>query len=393
VAGNLDPVAVAKQAANEALVAGTDVEQVADAFERVDGAIDAWQLNTVDEEEEGEESGGEGDAGADGTFLTGIGLEEKRRRKNKAEEEEPAPAPPPEPAEPKAPERELWEDVDDPTERLALALGLDPRHLAMHTGRHTVDAAGSVNALRFALAHPLVGEAEGLRPPEHHLELTAAARAKRRARSLAPLPGLRAVKRETTPDVKTVRMQTMEGMLAGMKERLAGLEANLNAKLATVLQPEKRPPLRSKNGGGEGDGGRTPGDDFAPIAAFAPERLRLPLSIEHEGPDDDARSETMSALAEDVVDAVENPAHSDIDEDADNYLVEDDEENGEAGDSQRCSRLGDEAGGDAGDSRPSSRMGAAGVGPAAAAQAFGPAAAAAFGKLATEAPSALGDGV
>jgi hypothetical protein len=32
------------------------------------------------------------------------------------------------------------QDVEDPTERLALALGLDPRRLAVHTGVPTTDA-------------------------------------------------------------------------------------------------------------------------------------------------------------------------------------------------------------------------------------------------------------
>jgi hypothetical protein len=46
--------------------------------------------------------------------------------------------------------------VQDPTERLALALGLEPRRLAIYTGELTTDSMGSVNALRYALAHPLV---------------------------------------------------------------------------------------------------------------------------------------------------------------------------------------------------------------------------------------------
>ena len=34
----------------------------------------------------------------------------------------------------------LWEEVSDPTERLALALGLDPANLAINTGIPTTDA-------------------------------------------------------------------------------------------------------------------------------------------------------------------------------------------------------------------------------------------------------------
>ena len=36
--------------------------------------------------------------------------------------------------------RGLWEEVSDPTERLALALGLDPSNLAIYTGIPTTDA-------------------------------------------------------------------------------------------------------------------------------------------------------------------------------------------------------------------------------------------------------------
>ena len=46
--------------------------------------------------------------------------------------------------------------MQDPTERLALALGLQPRQLAVYTGKLTTESMGSVNALRYALAHPLV---------------------------------------------------------------------------------------------------------------------------------------------------------------------------------------------------------------------------------------------
>ncbi len=66
-------------------------------------------------------------------MCAGVGITEKVSR--------PRPAPADDaPAAPSAPERPQWEDVEDPTERLALALGLDPRRLAVYTGRPTQDA-------------------------------------------------------------------------------------------------------------------------------------------------------------------------------------------------------------------------------------------------------------
>ena len=38
------------------------------------------------------------------------------------------------------PDKAVWEDIEDPTERLALALGLDPKRLAVYTGLPTTDA-------------------------------------------------------------------------------------------------------------------------------------------------------------------------------------------------------------------------------------------------------------
>eukprot|EP00967_Tisochrysis_lutea_P011479 scaffold12943_cov24-Tisochrysis_lutea.AAC.1 len=50
------------------------------------------------------------------------------------------PCPPLKQAPSEASSHSLWEDVSDPTERLALALGLDPSQLAIHTGIPTTDA-------------------------------------------------------------------------------------------------------------------------------------------------------------------------------------------------------------------------------------------------------------
>lgn len=47
---------------------------------------------------------------------------------------------PPQGAQPPPPAPPVWADVEDPTERLALALGLDPRRLAVYTGEPTNDS-------------------------------------------------------------------------------------------------------------------------------------------------------------------------------------------------------------------------------------------------------------
>ena len=130
------PKATSKAAAAAAIAAAGD-EAVANTFDRLDSAIDAWHLNTVDEDDEfDDEEEEEEEAEPDMTFLTGVGIEEavaRRRRGQPAEEAEAPPAAAP------APERPSWEDVEDPTERLALALGLDPRQLAVHSGKMTAD--------------------------------------------------------------------------------------------------------------------------------------------------------------------------------------------------------------------------------------------------------------
>ena len=135
----------ASKAAAAAVIAATSEEVLVDAFDRVDNAIDAWHLNTVDEVDENDSDDFDDDgapAELDGTFLTGIGLEEQRRGRRRHSEEVVVSEPPPQ--QPAEPERPSWEDVEDPTERLALALGLDPRQLSVFTGKLTSDRCADV---------------------------------------------------------------------------------------------------------------------------------------------------------------------------------------------------------------------------------------------------------
>lgn len=93
--------------------------------------------------------------------------------------------------------------------------GYDSQKLiSLHVAALLAHSVGAINALRFALAHPLVEADEGLKPAQHHLGMTTAARLKRRDRKLAPLPGAAsAAAVAAPPDIKTVRIQTMENML------------------------------------------------------------------------------------------------------------------------------------------------------------------------------------
>uniref|UniRef100_A0A7S3QSP4 Uncharacterized protein n=1 Tax=Dunaliella tertiolecta TaxID=3047 RepID=A0A7S3QSP4_DUNTE len=259
-----------KAATLAAVTAAVPEEAVTEVFDRADAAIEVWQLNTVPEEEEGEDESEDDEP--DGTFLTGVGITEKAPKAIPPMEDPEMPEHGQAPSE--ASSHSLWEDVSDPTERLALALGLDPSQLAIHTGIPTTDATGSVNALRHALAHPLVELGEGLGPAPRHLELTVAAKAKQRPR-LQPIgqPGgatfvtafgrtqaanpkrartgagmqehpqigpeaseqtSEAAQSTFPSDPRTVRVQHVEGMLTGMRSRLDALEGALANQLSKL---------------------------------------------------------------------------------------------------------------------------------------------------------------
>eukprot|EP00798_Chlamydomonas_sp_ICE-L_P016386 gene16386-22588_t len=382
----IDHQAAGRDAAAAAVAAAPD-EALVDAFERIDGAIDAWALNTVEEEgEEGEED--DGPVEDDYTFLTGVGISEKV--KHSKQEAAPEEAPPPTTA-----PRPVWEDVEDPTERLALALGLDPRRLSIYTGKLTIDSVGSINALRFALNHPLVQADEGLVPTQHHLVTTAAARLKQRKKleplALAPkrkqMPTSKAgqskaaaslaAEEEGLPaDAHVVRVQTIGGMLSGMKDRLKALESNLTKKLADA--PEAEPPLSSKTKKSTSrpaetaDAGKT---ERSSEDKSKPEgdKVKKDEEEDEEESDDmeDAQSD-MSALPDDVIDAIENPDLSDSADDEDEIFAEDDadEEGMEGGNSAEGNGSGEGAASSlaADPSMVEKRRGevTAGVGPAAA---------------------------
>ncbi len=209
------------------------------------------------QEEEGEEEDDEQGPVEDNTFLTGVGIQERRRRRQpgealeEGEEGEEAPSEPaaePTPSTAMASEPSdgapLWESIADPTERLAVALGLDPLLLPLHTHALTADSAGAVAALRFALAHPLVEADEGLGPAPHYTASTAAAALKRRSRRpdptarLAPLGSGAAAAAAAAgggagggtgggTGLRGAKIHTVEALLDGMKVRGPGGGAGL----------------------------------------------------------------------------------------------------------------------------------------------------------------------
>lgn len=157
-------------------------------------------------------------------------------------------------------------------------------------------------------------------------------------------------------------MQTMEGMLAGMKERLAGLETNLQAKLAAMPAAAAPPKKNSSSAYDILDEDLEPDDLDALCPSPGPSPKRPPLSLDRNGPDPQMGRtlSQMSALPDDVIDAVENPDLSDP-EDGD----------GEAGGGPGDELESTSEAGDGGGTWPSSAGGgAAGAGPTAAAATF-----------------------
>ncbi|GIL68627.1 hypothetical protein Vafri_21871 [Volvox africanus] len=340
------PEATPKQQANTLATAAATVitaaaapERVTEAYDRLDATIEQWRLNTVMEEDEEEDEEEAVEVGDDRTFLTGVGIQERRRKNSTATtinsgasaDADPmldtvaeAPADGQDDAATTATdtgaaaeERPLWESITDPTERLAVALGLDPLSLPMHTGTLTVDSAGAIAALRFALAHPLVEANDGLTPHPGYLATTTATQLKRKPRqpvptqrlvpmgtsnattasTMAPQPAMVAAAAAAAgAGPKAAKIQTVEAMLEGMKGKLAALEASLTAQLAAApTAPSAEAVRRAEDARYGGLGHR--GDD-----------------TDSEDGDDDGGS-TGSGLPEDVIDQIERESDSEDDDD------------------------------------------------------------------------------
>ena len=72
-----------------------------------------------------------------------------------------------------------FQDVGDPTVRVAMALGMNPRRLAVYNRHQGGDTCLAVAALRFALQHPLSNLQAAAGQPPHHTQTTRSVVAKR----------------------------------------------------------------------------------------------------------------------------------------------------------------------------------------------------------------------
>jgi len=122
---------------------------------------------------------------------------------------------------------EAYSHIRDPSVKLAVALGLDPGQLAIYSGRQGSDSASAVAALQFALSYPLTEADEGLQKMPHFHTMTRSIAAKQRSKVRVP-----DVQQPELPlSFRMDKINTIEGILSGMKTRILGLEKNLVSQL------------------------------------------------------------------------------------------------------------------------------------------------------------------
>lgn len=108
-----------------------------------------------------------------------------------------------------------------------MALGLDPGQLTIFSGQQGTDSASAVAALQFALGHPLTEADEGLQKMPHSHQMTRSVAAKKRSKVQVP-----EVQQPELPlSFRMDKINTIEGILAGMKTRVLGLEKTLASQL------------------------------------------------------------------------------------------------------------------------------------------------------------------
>ncbi|KAA6429261.1 MAG: hypothetical protein FRX49_00657 [Trebouxia sp. A1-2] len=134
---------------------------------------------------------------------------------------------------------EAYSHIRDPSVKLAFDLGLDPGRLAIYSGRQGTDSASAVAALQFALSHPLTEADEGLQKMPHFHTMTRSIAAKQRSKVWVS-----DVQQPELPlSFRMDKINTIEGILSGMKSRILGLEKNLvshlDLKKQAGLIPEK----------------------------------------------------------------------------------------------------------------------------------------------------------
>lgn len=125
------------------------------------------------------------------------------------------------PKSPECPEQTswAWSEIEDPTVRMACALGMDPKVLPMFTGKVTANSIGTVNALKFAMSHPLASSSEDGEQAtmKNYMKLTKTAAIKK---ELAHIPTKQKIKVELPLTPTTRKIQSIEGVLDNMKNRL-----------------------------------------------------------------------------------------------------------------------------------------------------------------------------
>ncbi|DBA94771.1 TPA: Leucine-rich repeat serine/threonine-protein kinase 2 [Trebouxia sp. C0004] len=223
-------------------------DRIAEAFDRLQDDIQLWSSALVDsadaaspsevphdlhmlqQQQQGVEAGVGGEGRGEGSGHDGQGGEADQSAASEQGSQETAST---------SGDTETYSHIRDPSVKLAVALGLDPGQLAIYRGRQGTDSASAVAALQFALSHPLTEADKGLQKMPHFHTMTRSIAAKQRSKVWAP-----DVQQPELPlSFKMDKINTIEGILSGMKSRILGLEKNLVSQLDLKKQagfiPEK----------------------------------------------------------------------------------------------------------------------------------------------------------
>ena len=181
-------------------------EDIDEVFENLKDPMSIFQAEEYETVEQNEPENQEDDAqqekeGGDSTFLTSV-LEEH-------EESDADETPPQE---------------EDPSNKLARAFGLDPEKVfsAEHLG---LDATAAINALKFALEHPLI-DYNATGKIEHHMKLTeSASRRKLETRRFSPVKSAQKYKPSKRKEAIQDMLERMKNKLAIAKEKIAAVPA------------------------------------------------------------------------------------------------------------------------------------------------------------------------
>ena len=153
--------------------------------------------------------------------------------------------------------------TEDPTLQLAQLLGMDPRRLASHLpeaeeARLGTDATASINALKFALNHPLIQDDDDGTVPAYQ-------------KSTASAEARYAERREGAGARKTTvqRTKTIEALMGTMKARLDTLRTAVDS---AKRMEEKMRAMKGKQGAGGSPAGGSGGGSAEKGEAERPER-------------------------------------------------------------------------------------------------------------------------